>query len=182
MKKILAGIALLALVLGAVAPVWAATPTAGVSATVTPMEISVTVAPISTDYGTMGVSEFKKADTVNANDEFVVTNNGNVAEDFDIVGADATGGVTWTLAGSIGTENEYVHAYSALKTLAASASLGTNEDTEWVPLDKGSTYKELATNVAADATQDLVLEMLTPSSVTDFDEKTTSVTIRATAT
>ncbi|MEK7499206.1 MAG: chitobiase/beta-hexosaminidase C-terminal domain-containing protein, partial [Patescibacteria group bacterium] len=57
--------------------------------TVNSAVISVTVDPSSTDYGIIPVNAVKKANTANANDEFVVTNNStNVAEDFDIVGSD----------------------------------------------------------------------------------------------
>jgi hypothetical protein len=131
----------------------------------------------------MAISEVKKADTANANDEFIVTNNGNVAADFDIISSDAVGGSGWTLSTTAVGSSIFMHAYSTLKTLAASLTLGSagQQATNWVAMDKDPNYRALASNVAVSGTVDLVLELLSPSGMGDFGvSKDITVTIRAT--
>jgi len=145
--------------------------------------VSITVSPTSTTYGFMEVSSVKKADTANSSDEFIVTNTGNVAETFDIISSDATGGAGWALSTSTVGTKQFMHAYSANKTLTASTTLGSVGDqaTKWVALDKGTSYRTLKQNVASSTTQDLVLELLTPSDMGgDYEPKTITVTVRAT--
>jgi len=156
--------------------------TENISATVTPMQVALTVSPTSTTYSSMDVSTVKKADTASSSDEFIITNTGNVAETFNVLGADATGGTGWAISTSTVGTNIYMHAYSANKTLTASTTLGSVGDqaTKWVALDKGTSYRTLATNIASSTKQDLVLELLTPSSVGDYAVKSTTVTVQAT--
>lgn len=143
--------------------------------------ISASVSPADTDYGMMVVNQVKKADTANANDEFVVTNNGTAAEDFDIISSNATGGSGWTLSPTSTGVTTFMYAYSTLKTLASSFSLGSDETTGWVALDKGSNYKPLASNVAVSDTAEFILELLTPTDMNgDYNGKQITVIIRAT--
>jgi hypothetical protein len=148
--------------------------------------ISVTVSPTTTDYGIMPVSQVKKAGTANANNEFIVTNAGNVAEDFDITSSNATGGTGWTLSTTAVGSSIFMHAYSALKTLAASLTLGSvgEQATKWVAMDVSPNYRPLASNVASSGTVNLILELLSPSSIGGGDygvTKNITVTVRATA-
>ena len=169
-----------------VSPLCSSANTVNSPITVNAAVISVTVDPATTSYGVMPTNEVKKADTANANDEFIVTNNStNVAEDFDIVGSDATGGAGWTLSPTSTGSSIFMHAYSTLKTLAASFTLGSSGEqaTKWVALDKGSNYRPLASNIAINGTVDLILELLSPTDIGGGDygvTKNTTVTIRAT--
>lgn len=153
--------------------------------TVNSAVISVTIDPTTTSYGVMPTNNVKKADTANANDEFIVTNNStNVAEDFEIIGSDATNGAGWTLSPTSTGSSIFMHAYSTLKTLVASFSLGISGEqaTKWVALDKDPNYRPLATNVDINGTVDLILELLSPTDIGGGDygvTKSTTVTIRA---
>jgi hypothetical protein len=44
------------------------------------------------------------------NDSQTATNDGNIAEDFNISSSNATGGTGWTLAGTIGAD-QYNHSF-----------------------------------------------------------------------
>ena len=147
--------------------------------------ISVTISPSTTDYGMMPINAVKKAPTGNANNEFIITNLGNVAEDFGITSSNATGGAGWTLSTTSVGASIFMHAYSNLKTLAKSFTLGTvgEQDTKWVPMDLYPNYRTLSTNVAISGTANLVMELLSPSSIGGGDygvTKNITVTIRAT--
>lgn len=152
--------------------------------TVNAAVISVTVSPTTTSYGMMATSGVRKASTGNANNEFIVTNNStNVEEDFEIISSDATGGAGWTLSTTGVGSSIFMHAYSTLKTLAASFTLGIlgEHATKWVAMSN-SVYRPLATNVAISGTVDLILELLSPSSIGGGDygvTKNITVTIRA---
>jgi len=150
--------------------------------TVNAVVVSASVSPTTTDYGGMAINEVKKASTANPNNEFIITNTGNVAEDFDIVSTDATGGTGWTLSTTGVGSSIFMHAYSSLKTLAASSTLGSlgQQATSWVATDKDPSYRALASNIAVGGTADLVLELLSPSAISDHVTKNITVTIRAT--
>src|SRR2546428_529539 len=99
LKKIVTGLGVTVLLATAVLPVLADT-SGTVNATATPQVISVSVSPSSFDYGVVPFSTsnttLSQKDTGSEggvlNSALTTTNNGNVAEDFKIQGADATGG------------------------------------------------------------------------------------------
>ena len=77
MKKFLAGLGILSLVLALVTPALAATDT--VTATVTPQIIAVSVDVSNFDYGVLNISETSSPSSV-----ITATNDGNVVEKFEI--------------------------------------------------------------------------------------------------
>src|SRR6266545_4702610 len=76
-----------------------------VSATVTPLLISVSVSPPSVNYG---IKAFNLTGLEPSPATFNVSNTGSVAETFQIKGAASSGG--WTLGAAAGTDT-YVHRF-----------------------------------------------------------------------
>ena len=147
--------------------------TATVAATVTPQNISVSVTDGSVAYGTLAISTTKDTTSGGLNDSQTATNDGNIAEDFNISSTDATGGNTWTLAGSIGAD-QFKHSY-------CNTGSGSPD-----PCDTGATwsamstsYTQIANSVAAAGNSKFDLQISTPSSVTDYVQKSITVTVQA---
>jgi len=142
-----------------------ASDTATVSATVTVQNISVSVAPGTVAYGTLALGASKS--TCDLNDTQIVTNNGNVAETFNVRGSSST---DWTLGSSAGTDT-YVHKFSS-STCAVNwdeaPALTTNNQT-------------LATNVSVSSTIPLNLQVTTPTATTHYNQQSFSVTVQAIA-
>ncbi len=155
-------------------PVGAAS-TSTVAATVTPQNISVAVTDGTIAYGTLDLSTTQATTSGGLNDTQVATNDGNVAEDFNIKSSDATGGTTWTLAGSIGS-NQYKHSF-------CTAGSGSPD-----PCDTGPTYtamttsyQSLGTNIAGSGTKRFDTKLDVPSSTSDYVQKTITITVQAVA-
>lgn len=160
-------IIVIALVLGnifLVQGVQAAT-TATVSATVTAQNISVTVSTGTVTYGSVGLSSTQDTTATGVNQTQTATNNGNVAEDFNISSSNATGGTAWTISGTSIGADQYMHEFS------------TNSGTSWTATTTG--YTLMASNIAALGTQNFDLKIHTPSSSTDYVQKTITVTVQA---
>ncbi len=164
-KKILAGLGILSLVLGLAAPVWAAEE--GVSCTVTPKLISLTVSDGSVAYGTLDLNS--EENTKDFGDNQTVTNNGNVAEKIEVKTSNAIGDTQWTI-GTVGTLDVFAHYWSA------DPGAETPVWTAWA----ADTYAELVASLAKDGTQLLGLKIHTPTSTTDYVEKSIIVTVLAT--
>jgi hypothetical protein len=138
--------------------------TATVNATVTVQSVSVSVSSGAVSYGTLATNT--SAGT-NGSDTQTSTNNGNVAEDLNILGSNSTG---WTLGTSAGT-NTYVHQF-------CTSSCGT-APTNYTKLT--TSYQALKTNLAANGTQTFDLYLTTPTSTTDFTQQSVNVTVQAVA-
>lgn len=171
-------------ILGIVGMVIGAVAEAGntVTATVTPGNYSVSVSPATVAYTSMTLSATKMSATITA------TNDGSLAEKINILGADATGGgKTWTQSTTAPGTDTFVHAFTTKATPPATGTaLGTTDPTtDWISLDKVSTYKTLVASVAAAGTQDFHLDMRTPTTAgaeTAFGtEYSMSVTLQAVA-
>ena len=141
--------------------------TAQVAATVTAQNISVGVSDGIVAYGTIGVGATADTTSNDKNNSQTATNTGNVTEDFNISGSDST---NWTLAGTAG-ENTYTHKFCNNGTCDASPN--------WTALTTG--YQTLATGVGTSATQELDLQIGTPTSTTFYTEQTVNVTVQAVA-
>lgn len=149
--------------------------TGEVTATVTATLVSVTVTDGGVAYGTLSLSPSAGSpitkSTVDLTDTQVITNNGNVNEDFAVKSSDATGGSTpWNLvaAASISTD-AYDHQYSTNGT--------TFTD---FPSSNGYTA-DIIIGTAPTATANLDTKILMPTASTDTNTlKTITVTILAT--
>jgi hypothetical protein len=141
-----------------------------ITCTVTPGPVvSVTVFPTSVDYGIVDLGS--SATSV----EITATNNGSDTENFQIKGADATGGVgdtAWTLSDAV-SENQYMHEFAKPTYPAEGSHAG------WTALT--TTYQELATGIPAGGTQRFKLQIWLPTSTTGYSERSTTVIILAVA-
>jgi hypothetical protein len=142
-----------------------ATSTASVAATVTTENISVTVTDGSVSYGTISAGSSKSTIASDLNDTQTATNNGNVAEDFNIKGQDSA---NWTLSSSAGTD-QYVHKF-------CTDTCGT-PPTNFTALT--TNYQSLATNQAAAGAQTFDLQITVPSPSTVFTQQSVDVTVQA---
>ena len=168
MKSLIASIAILGVVGLAVGTGAGAASTATVAATVTAELISVSVVDGSVAYGILSVDT--NEDTVALSQTQVVTNDSNVTADLDVKSSDAVGGTDWDLVAAVGSLDEFTHEFSS------------NGGGAWTSFNvNNAVYTSLTTNVAAAGTQNLDLRIKTPTSVTDNDEKTITVTVLASA-
>lgn len=170
MKKILAGIAVVT-VFGWAFAVGAAD-TAGVSATVTVQNISVTVSDGTLAYGTLGLNTSKDTTSGGLNDTQVATNNGNVTENFNIRGQNS---VAWTLEAATDA-NKYKHEF-------CKAGAGAPDPCDATPVYTALTTSNqtLASSVAADGTQRFDLKITTPTSSSSFTPQSVDVTVQVVA-
>ncbi len=136
--------------------------TATITATVTVQNISVSVSDGSVNYGTIPLNTSKN--TCDLNDTQIVTNDGNVAENFNIRGSNST---NWTLGTTPGTDI-YVHKFST-STCPVS----------WGGVALTTSYQTMATNIAASSNVPLNLQITTPSNTSYFNQQSLSVTVQA---
>jgi hypothetical protein len=139
--------------------------TATVAATVTTQNISLSVADGTVTYGTLSSNATKSTIAADLNDTQVATNNGNVAEDFNVKGQNSAG---WTLGASAASD-QYVHKFCT----ATCASPPTN----FAALT--TSYAALASNVATSGTQNMDLQITTPNPSTQFTQQSVDVTVQA---
>jgi len=144
-----------------------ATDSGTITATVTAQNISISVSIGGTtpsfNYGTLGVGTTQN--TVNLSKTIRASNDGNIAEKFNIEGANTTGCV-WTLGSSAGTD-QYKHEFSINSTFPGTALTAS--------------YQQLAASVAAASYQDFDLQITVPSSSSCYTTATAVVTVQATA-
>lgn len=123
--------------------------------------ISITISDSAIAYGYVNIT----ADTTGVGgDTQTVTNNGNVAEDFEIVGQNSA---DWTLGASAG-DAIYKHAWCA-----------SNCDSSPVWNALTTAYQSLATNIAASGTQDFDLQVTVPTLNAGNNQQNVNITIRA---
>ena len=95
-----------------------------------------------------------------------VTNDGNIAETFNIKGQNSA---NWTLAGTVGSD-QYKHEFknATCSTFSAGTALTTS-------------YQALATNVAASGTTNLNLQITTPNPSTVYTQQSVDIIVQAVA-
>ena len=150
--------------------------TGTVTCTVSGELVSVTVSDGSISYGTLPLSGTKNTVVYHLTnnphgmtpaDTQTATNNGTVAEDFNIFSGGATGtSQSWTLAGNSDTA-QFCHQFS------------TNSGTDWTTLT--GDYQTLATNISASGTRTFDLKIMMPSSTTDYGSHSIPFTVQAVA-
>lgn len=141
--------------------------TGSVTATVTTQNISLTVTDGSIAYGTLTANTSKSTIAADLNETQTATNNGNIAEDFNIRGQNSA---NWTLAATSGSD-QYVHKF-------CTATCGT-PPTNFTALT--TSYQTLATNKAASGTQTFELQITTPNPSTVYTQQSVDVTVQAVA-
>lgn len=163
-KRILAVVAVLALV-GALVPAIVFAAEATVTCTVSAVLVSVTVTDGSVAYGTLALGA--NTTTLALADTQTATNNGTVAEDFNIESSNATrgGGTNWTLVTTTPGSNEFKHEFS------------TNSGSSWAAMT--TSYQTLKSNVLSSSNQTFDLRITMPSSTSDYLQHTITVTVQA---
>ena len=141
--------------------------TATVTATVTVQNVSLSVSDGSITYGTLAQNSSKS--TCDLSDTQTVTNNGNVAETFNIKGQNSA---NWTLGTTPGT-NVYVHKFST----STCGSINWNT----APTLATSTYATMATNVATSSNVTLNLQITTPNPSSVYSQQSVDVIVEAVA-
>ena len=95
-------------------------------------------------------------------------NDGNTTEKLNVKSSDAAGGTSWTLAATIGT-NQYKHEFS------------TTTGSVWNVMPDSSTYVTAAPSVAVSGTVNFDFRLTVPSASTDYQQKSITITVQATA-
>lgn len=134
--------------------------------------VSVSVSDGGVSYGMMPANTSKSTLTGELNDMQTATNDGNVTENFNIKGQDATGGgCTWTLAAANGSD-QYVHEFCNDTDLDC-----TSPPTNYTALT--TTYQTLKTGVAVSGTVQTQLRLTTPNPSSCFGQQSADITIQA---
>lgn len=139
-------------------------------------EVSFTTAVISisitsdgtVSYGIIAASASKNTTASGLNDTQTAQNGSTIAENFNIKTSNATGGTQWTLGATPGTD-VFVHEFS------------TNGGVGWTAFTTADSYQTLATGIAASGTQNFDLRITVPSTSSDYQQKTITVTVQAVA-
>jgi hypothetical protein len=138
--------------------------------TVTYPLISVSVSDGTVAYGILATNTSKDTTSGGLNDTQSATNDGNAAEDFNIIGQSSA---NWTLAASPGT-NQYSHQY-------CKAGSGSPDPCDasptWTSLT--TSYQSLGTNVASLSSQRFDLKLNTPTSTSATAQQTVNITVQA---
>lgn len=166
MKKTIAGVSIVALTAMLVSAAAMAATTGSVTATVTAQLVAVTVTDGTVAYGT--VATLKDTTTGGVNDSQIITNTGNVNEDFEVKGQNSTGQV-WALGGSAG-DAIYAH-----KTCTVTCDATPT----WVALT--TSYVDKATAKAPAGTTDLDLQVTVPTANAGTGVATLPVDVLASA-
>jgi len=134
--------------------------------------VSVSVSDGVVEYGAMPANTSKSTLPGELNDMQTATNDGNVTENFNIKGQDATGGgCTWTLASSNGSD-QYVHQFCNDTDFDCSSP-----PTNYTALT--TSYQPLDTGIAVSGTVDFQLRITTPNLSSCYGEQSVNVTIQA---
>ena len=166
-RKIVAMVLVLSLVAVLVPVAAFAAETGDVTCSVSGKLISVTVMDGSVAYGTLAPSATQDTTASGVNNTQTATNNGTVAEDFNIKSSDAIGGTQWTLGAAQGN-NIFTHT--------ASIDAGSTWD---IAMTVAGSYTTLATNIVKDADRTFDLRIEMPTIITDYTAKTITVTVQA---
>jgi len=126
--------------------------------------ISVSVSDGTIAYGMLPLNTSKSTCTSELNDAQIVTNNGNVTENFLIRGQNSA---NWILAATAGTD-QYVHKFlnGTCSTFSGGTTLTTSDQT-------------FATGIAPNGTATLNLQITTPTATNYFTQQSVNVTITA---
>ncbi len=148
--------------------------TTKICAKITTPIISVSVSDGNVVYGIMPVNTSKSTLPGELNDMQTATNNGNVTENFNIKGQNATGGgCTWTLASTNGVD-QYVHQFCNDTDYDCSSP-----PTNYTALT--TNYQSLKTGIAPNGSVQIQLRLTTPTSSSCYGQQSVNVTIQAVA-
>ena len=95
-------------------------------------------------------------------------NDSNATEKLNVKSSDATGGTGWTLTSTIGT-NQFKHEFS------------TTTGSIWSVMPDSATYVTANPSLAVSGTTGFDFRLTTPSALTDFQQKSITITVQAVA-
>ena len=138
-----------------------------ITATVTPINISInrSVGDGSIAYGYVDLNT--EADSTAEVQTY--NNNGNQAAEVDVATSNAVDGTDWIPDTANSVQDHYIHSFS------------TTSPQTWQILDAAASYEFASTTMDVGANLDIYLKIKTPQSVTAYDAKTITVTVRASA-
>jgi hypothetical protein len=139
--------------------------TATVAATVTATSLAVSVSDGSIAFGSVALNT--ATTTAGNSDTQTVTNDGSTAQ-LNVKATDATGGTTWTLATSAGSD-------------AYKFEVSTTTGSSYMTLQGANTYLTASTTFSTLSTGNLDFRLTTPSDSTDFVQKSITVTVQVTS-
>lgn len=139
--------------------------TATVSATVSATNLAVSVADGSIAFGSVALNT--ATTTAGNSDTQVVTNDGSSAV-LNVKSGNATGGTTWTLGTSAGSD---------IFKLEVSTTTGS----AYMTLQATDTYLTASSTFASLLTQNLDFRFTTPTASTDFVQKSLTITVQVTS-
>lgn len=138
-----------------------------ISVTINPILVSLDVNTSSVTYGPVSMGDIDISPQ--GDPAILISQNGNVNEDFSIRGDNAVStGTTWTLASTTGV-SQYVHKYGATPAPEIPTGFG--------PLTTAN--NTFSANVAPGGGRNLKLKISTPSSTTTYSQFTTTVVLTA---
>lgn len=137
-----------------------------VAATVTAINLSVSVTDGTIAFGTVALNT--STTTAGNTDTQVVTNDGSDAK-LNVKGSDATGGTGWTLNTSNASLDDY--------TLEVSTTTGSS----YMDLVDNVTYTTASTTFDSLTSGDLDFRLTTPNTSTDFVQKSVTITVQVVA-
>jgi len=128
--------------------------------------------PATYDFGNVSADSTYSSDI----NEFTITNSSGDAVDITISGTDmvetGAGGYTWTLSDTATVGED---------TYGLKAGLDDDDDSFDAVVKKSETYNTLVSSLADSGTQDWGLQLLTPSSITDYTKGEMEATVTLTA-
>jgi hypothetical protein len=139
--------------------------TAEVAATVTATNLAVSVSDGSIAFGSVALNT--ATTTAGNSDTQTVTNDGSDAA-INVKSSDATGGTAWTLATSVGVLDEF--------KLEVSTTTGST----YMTFQATNTYLTASSTSVSLTSGDLDFRLTTPSSSSDFVEKSLTITVQVT--
>jgi len=95
-------------------------------------------------------------------------NDGNAAEKLNVKSSDASGGTSWTLASSIGS-NQFKHEFS------------TTTGSTWTTMPDSATYVTAVPSLSTNGTATFDFRITTPNATSDYQQKSVTITVQAVA-
>jgi len=129
---------------------------------------SISISPAGTiEYGRVTLSN--ATTTIGSTYTKIATNDGNTAEKLNIKSSDATVGTGWTLDTSNAMLDHYTHEFS------------TTTGSRWTFMPDSATYVTANPSVAVSGTTSFDFRLTVPSSSTDYQTKSITITVQAVA-
>lgn len=139
--------------------------TATVSATVTANNLAVSVSDGTIAFGSVALNT--ATTTAGNSDTQTVTNDGSTAQ-MNVKSSNATGGTTWTLGTSVGSDTFKLE-------------VSTTTGSSYMTLQATDTYLTASSSMTSLLSDTLDFRFTTPTASTDFVQKSITITVQVTS-